>query len=170
MKYIPLLKRKTILFVACFIFAATSNIFAQDMSVPGNLQAALFKKIFAFDKTLKSKGNIEVVVLAGDGSGDAIVSNFKGAGLNARSVKGNQIPSGASVVYIMPGVGSTKQQSAQKGVLSITGVASYVNEGKVAIGIGTEGGKPKIIIHMGQLKAEGQEVSADLLQIAKVIQ
>ncbi|MGE5430415.1 MAG: YfiR family protein [Syntrophomonadaceae bacterium] len=170
MKNIPFQKRKVILFVACFIIAAASNIFAQDMSVPGNLQAALFKKIFAFDKTLRSKGNIEVVVLAGDGSGDAIVSDFKAAGVNARSVKGNQVPSGASVIYLMPGVGSTKQQSAQKGVLSITGVASYVNDGKAAIGIGIEGGKPKIIINMGQLKAEGQEVSADLLQIARVIQ
>lgn len=170
MKNIPFQKRKSILFIVCFILFAASNIFAQDMSVPANLQAALFKKIFSFDKTLKSKGSIEVVVLTGDGSGDEIVSAFKGAGVNARAVKGNQIPSGASVIYVMPGVNSTKQQSAQKGVLSITGVASYVQDGKVAIGIGVEGGKPKIIIHMAQLKAEDQEVSADLLQIARVIQ
>lgn len=170
MKNIPFQKRKTVLFIVCFILFAASNIFAQSMSVPANLQAALFKKIFAFDKTLKSKGNIEVTVLSADGSGDEIVSAFKGAGVNAKVVKGSQIPSGTSVVYLMPGVSSTKQQSAQKGVLSITGVASYVQDGKVAIGIGVEGGKPKILIHMGQLKAEDQEVSADLLQIARVIQ
>lgn len=170
MKNIPFQKRKTVLFVICFILFAAQGIFAQDMAAPANLQAALFKKIFAFDKTLKSKGSIEVVVLSADGSGDDIVSAFKGAGVNARLVKGSQVPSGASVVYVMPGVGSTKQQSAQKGALSISGAASLVQEGRVAIGIGVEGGKPKILVHMGQLKAEGQEVSADLLQIARVIQ
>ena len=70
----------------------------------------------------------------------------------------------------MPGTNPPSQQSSSKGVLSISGVTSNVESGKVAIGLGVEGGKPKIIIHMGQLKAEGQDVSADLLKIATVIQ
>jgi YfiR/HmsC-like len=143
----------------------TLNSFAQDMAVPANLQAALFKKIFSFDKTLTAKGSVEVAVI---GSGaDQIVAAFKDAGINAKAA--SDIGS-ASVVYIMPGTASLKSQSASKGVLSISGVTSYVENGNVAIGLGVEGGKPKIIINMSQLKAEGQELSSDLLKIAKVIQ
>ena len=47
---------------------------------------------------------------------------------------------------------------------------TVAEDGNVAIGIGVEGGKPKIIVNLKQLKAEGQELSADLLKIAKVIQ
>lgn len=147
----------------------TSVNFAQEMAVPANLQAALFKKIFAFNKTLQSKG-VDVSVLSADGSGDAVAAAFKDAGINAKSVKGAAPAAGATVVYVMPGVNPPKQVCAQKGILSISGVASNVETGKVSIGLGLEGGKPKILIHMGQLKAEGQELSADLLKIARVIQ
>ena len=136
--------------------------FAQEMPVPANLQAALFKKIFSFNKTLQAKGNVEVAVLGG-GSGE-VVSAFKEVGLNVKAV--DQVPPGASVVYVMPGATPPKQ----KGVFSISGVPSYVESGKVSVGVGIDGGKPKIIVHLAQLKAEGQEMSADLLNIAKVIQ
>lgn len=156
--------------ITTFIFfllnMITMNLYSQEMSVPANLQAALFKKIFSFDKTLQSKGSFEVAVI-GEGS-DEIVTAFKAAGINAKSVV--QVPSGAAVIYVMPGADSPKSFTAQNGILSISGVASYAESGKVAIGIGIEGGKPKIIIHIGQLKAEKQEVSTDLLKIAKIIQ
>ncbi|MGE5810269.1 MAG: YfiR family protein [Ignavibacteria bacterium] len=154
-------------FIALSITAVLlADSYAQEM-VPANLQAALFKKIFAFDKTLQAKGNIEVAVL---GSDDAIVAAFKEAGINVKSTGGDKVPPGASIVYVPSGITSTKQQTSSKGVLSISGIPSFVEEGKVSIGIGTEGGKPKILINLTQLKAEGHEVSADLLQIAKVIQ
>ena len=159
-----------ILLVSVIFTFMTVNIKTQEMAVPANLQAALFKKIFMFDNTLSSKGNYEVAVLTGAGSGDEIVTAFKAAGMNAKSYSGNQIPDGAAVIYIMPGVTAPKQQSASKGVLSISGVTSNVESGNVAIGLGIEGSKPKIIVHMGQLKAENHEVSANLLKLAKVIQ
>lgn len=142
----------------------TINILAQE--VPANLQAALFKKIFSFNKTLQAKG---VVVAVIGNSSDAIVSAFKDAGINAKAINGNQVPDGVTVVYVMSGAPTPKTQSAAKGVLSISGDAAYVEGGKVAIAIGNEDGKPKIIIHLGQLKAEGQELSPDLLKIARVI-
>ena len=138
-----------------------TTTYSQEMSVPANLQAALFKKIFSFNKTLQGKGNLEVSVI-GNGSGE-IVSAFKDAGVNAKSASD---ASGASVVYVMPGSTAPKQ----KGIFSISGVTEYAESGKVAVGLGVEGGKPKIVVNLAQLKAEGQELSADLLKIAKVIQ
>ncbi len=151
--------------ITCIIFLITTNSYGQNMEVPANLQTALFKKIFAFDKTLTAKGNFEVAVI-GAGA-EEIVASFKETGVNAKTATDI---GGASVIYIMPGSASFKSQSASKGVLSISGVTSYVEDGKVAIGIGSEGGKPKIIINMAQLKAEGHDISPDLLKIAKVIQ
>ncbi|MFH1198030.1 MAG: YfiR family protein [bacterium] len=151
----------------CFFIGMITTVLAQE--VPANLQAALFKKIFSFDKTLTAKGSYEVAVLSGSGSGDAIVAALKEVGVSAKSVSGDQVPAGAAVVYIMAGVTPPKAQTASKGVLSITGTPANVEGGKVSIGIGTEGGKPKIIVNLGQLKAEGHEVSADLLKLAKVI-
>lgn len=148
----------------------TAKIYSQEMPVPINLQAALFKKIFAFDKTLQAKGNPEVIILSGDEGADDVAAAFKAAGVNAKIIKGSQPPAGAAVVYVMPGTASPKQACAQKGVLSISGVTSFAESGKVAIGLGLEGGKPKIIIHLGQLKAEGQELSADILKIARIVQ
>jgi len=158
--------KTTLVFSVLFlgVFAINSN--AQEMAVPAGLQAALFKKIFSFDKTLAAKGTIEVAVI-GNG-GDAIVSAFKDAGVSAKV--SDQIPAGATIVYMMPGAASLKQQTASRGILSISGVSSYVEEGRISIGLGIEGGKPKIIVNMAQLKAEGQELSADLLSIAKIIQ
>ncbi|MBN1302615.1 MAG: YfiR family protein [Melioribacteraceae bacterium] len=156
--------------ITLMIFSSTANILAQGMDIPANLQAALFKKIFAFNNTLKSKGSAEVAVLTGSGSGGDVVAAFKDAGISVKEVSGSNVPGDVDVVYVMPGVASPKSQTAGKGVLSISGVGSYAEKGDVAIGIGVEGGKPKIIIHFAQLKAEGQEISADLLKIAKVIQ
>lgn len=161
--------KKTVALVTCLISFTAANNFAQEMVIPANVQANLFKKIFAFDKTLASKGNIEVAVLSGSGSGDVMVAAFKDAGINAKAVSGDQVPAGASVVYLMPGVTPQKQQYASKGVLSICGSSINVEDGKIAIGLGIESGKPKIIVHMGQLKAEGHELSTDVLKIAYVI-
>jgi hypothetical protein len=165
-----LLKRKIFTILLFLIGLTTVNSFAQEMAVPVNLQAALFKKIFAFDKTIQSKGSTDVMILSTDGSADEIASAFSSVGINTKVVKGSQVPGGANIVYVMPGVSSPKGQCAQKGVLSISGVGAYAEGGKVSIGLIVEGGKPKIVINIAQLKAEGQELSSDLLKIAKVIQ
>jgi hypothetical protein len=163
-------KSKIFTILLFLIGITTTNSFAQDMAVPANLQAALFKKIFAFDKTIQAKGSTDVVILSADGSADEIASAFKSVGINAKVVKGSQVPGEVNIVYIMPGVASPKGQCAQKKVLSISGVASYAESGKVSIALDVEGGKPKIVVNIAQLKAEGQELSSDLLKIAKVIQ
>lgn len=165
-----MIMNKKVFVTALFLISlGAANISAQEMAIPANVQANLFKKIFSFNKTLTAKGNIEVAVLSGGGSGDVMVSAFKEAGVNAKAVSGEQVPAGATVVYLMPGVNPQKQQYASKGVLSICGSSIDVEDGKISIGLGLEGGKPKIIVNMGQLKAEGQELSADVLKMAYVI-
>ena len=161
--------KKILVLITCLIGFTVANNFAQEMAFSASVQANLFKKIFAFDKTLTSKGNVEVAVLSGSGSGEAMAAAFKQVGVNAKAISGDQVPAGASVVYLMPGVNAQKQQYATKGVLSICGSSINVEDGKISIGLGLDGEKPKIIVHMGQLKAEGHELSTDVLKMAYVI-
>jgi len=157
-------------FVTCIITGLVADINAQELSIPANLQAAVFKKIFLFNKTLQDKGNIEIAVLSKDGSGDEITEAFKNAGINAKMVTGGQIPSSSTVIYLMPGVASPKQYCTEHGVLSISGTGSDIEEGKASVGLTIEEGKPKIIVNLSELKAEKQDISSQVLSFAKIIQ
>jgi len=136
---------------------------AQEMPVPVPMQAALLKKILSFDKALAGKGSISVVVMGGGGE---IVSAFNGVGLAATSSSSV----GGDVVYVGPGAPAPKAATAKAGILSVSGVPSNAEKGLVSIALDVEGGKPKIVVNLAQLKAEGHELSADLLKLAKVIQ
>lgn len=158
--------RSAAVLMSLFMFLAI-NINSQGMDVPANLQVALFSKIFMFNKTVQAKG-VEVAVLSSDNSGGDVVSAFTAAGIKAKAV--SSVPAGAAIVYVMPGTAAPKAECAKNGIFSISGVGADAESGNVAISIGVEGGKPKIIVNATQLKAENQDISADLLKIAKVVQ
>jgi hypothetical protein len=147
---------------------------AQEMAVPTDMQAALFKKIFSFDKSLS--GTPKVLVLHTDASSgvkDQVIKSFGSVGITAEGIKSDQLAGSVganTVVYVAPGASSPKALCSSKKALSISGVASLAESGQVSVAIGVEGGKPKIIVNMSQLKAEGHDLSADLLKLAKVIQ
>jgi hypothetical protein len=145
------------------LIAVTGILAAQETTVPLNLQGVLIKKILGFDKALSGKSAPQVTVIGG---GDDIVSALNAAGLSAKA--GSEVAGDA--VYVAPGATAPKAASAKAGILSISGVAAMAEKGQVSVAIGSEGGKPKILVHLGQLKAEGHELSADLLKLAKVIQ
>lgn len=160
------IKISTIVLLMCASF-----IFAQEMSVPVNLQAALFKKIFSFNKSISGTPKVLVVFTdASAGVKDQVLAAFKEAGFDVTSAKDAGGAGAGSVVYICPGVASPKAVTSKVGALSISGVGAYAENGTVAVALGTEGGKPKIIVNLTQLKAEKQDLSADLLKMAKVIQ
>ncbi len=160
-----------LLIIGIVCFAETLT--AQRMAVPANLQSAIFKKIFAFDKTLQEKGRIEVAVIYGDAAAkDAIVAAFNDLGIPAVPVRSDQAGSSigsATVVYVAPGGVPPKQLCINNQILSISGVATFVENGQVSIGLSVEGGKPKILIHRSQLKAEGQELAKEILSMAKIL-
>jgi hypothetical protein len=157
------------------IVGFASSALAQ-MSVPANLQAALFKKIFSYNKTLVGKGAPKVLVVFTDASSadkDEILEAFKGAGVTVSAAKSDAAAgqiSANNIVYITTGASGISAACSKAGVFTISSVASYVEGGKVCVGVSTEGGKPKIIVNVNKAKEEGQDLSADLLKIAKVIQ
>jgi hypothetical protein len=170
---LPMISRCSaiILIFSCLTLPAL----AQDMPVPAELQVALFKKVFGYDKTIQ-EGTVKMLVAFTDTSAgvkDQVVKAFKDAGMAVSAAKADQLPAsigGVNVLYVTPGVSGTKQICQKNGILSITGMPSLVESGEASVGLSVMDNKPKIIVHLRQLKAEGHELSSNLLQLAKIIQ
>jgi hypothetical protein len=149
---------------------------AQDMPVPVKLQAAIFKKVLGFDKTLQSAGGYEILVAFGESSGpakDEAVEAFKAMGVVVKAVAVGQLAgalTSSTVIYVAQGALPPKLLAGKGSTLWISGMTALVEKGQVAVGLDIDSGKPKIVIHAAQLKAEGHEFSADLLSIAKILQ
>lgn len=148
------------------------------MPVPGELQSAMFKKIFSYDRALQGAGEITVFILGAEKEDQAVqdlVKAFKRDGafpavLGFIPLEGPLSPT--SVVYVFPDADHSvvKQVCSESGVLTISGVPSLVEQGHAAIGVGENGGKAEIIVNLPRLKEEGHDLSAQLLKLARVIQ
>jgi hypothetical protein len=149
--------------------------FAEDSPVPPELQVAIFKKVFGYDKSIQ-EGTLKMLVAFTDSSAagkDQMVKAFKDSGVAVSAAKADQLSgsvSGINVMYILPGVSGARQICQKNGILCITGTPSLVESGEASVGLSLLDNKPKILIHLKELKAEGHELSANLLQLAKVIQ
>ena len=54
------------------------------------------------------------------------------------------------------------------GILSCTGVPDFVEQG-VSLGVGINGGKPEILVHLRGAREEGATLSSQLLKLARVV-
>jgi len=76
------------------------------------------------------------------------------------------------LIYIAPLLGTAisgiLDASEEAQVLTSTGVPEFVEEG-VAVGIGSRGGKPQIVINRDASIAQGAEFSSDLLNVARIV-
>jgi hypothetical protein len=148
---------------------------AEDMPVPPELQVAIFKKVFNYDKSIQI-GAVKMLVAFTDASAgikDQVVKAFKDSGVPVSAAKADQLSGaleGINVLYVMPGVSAAKQICQKNGILSITGNPSLVESGEASVGLSVQDSKPKIVVNLGRLKAEGHDMSANLLQLAKIVQ
>jgi hypothetical protein len=161
--------------IALYIICLSIPAFAQESTVPPDLQVVIFKKVFGYDRSIQA-GELKMLVAFTDTSAgvkDQIVKAFKDSGVAVSAAKVDQLQGslgGVNVLYITPGVSGAKQICQKNRILSITGTPSLVESGEASVGLSVLDNKPKIIVHLKQLKAEGHELSANLLQLAKVIQ
>ena len=145
------------------------------MAVPPKLQAAIFQKIFTYDRALA--GNTRLIVVFPDkapGQRDEVIRAFQDNGIKATAVKLSGLKEalgGANVVYLLPGTASSEviQLCASRKALVISGDSGQAEDGTVAVAVGALEGKPKIFVNLGQLKAGQHELAPDLMKLAKVI-
>lgn len=172
------------LFVFLAIFSVSLGLpqlskAADEMPVPLELQAALFKKIFGFDKQLKDAEEITVLIAYSTDETPVdlmttLREEFEKVEINVNPVKTSKLVTeigNGQVVYVMPGVDAdvVNEITTDNSVLSISGLPELVETGKVSVAVGVESGKPKIMVNMTQTEAEGHEFSAQILKLAKVI-
>ncbi|MCS6808646.1 MAG: YfiR/HmsC family protein [Candidatus Kapabacteria bacterium] len=109
---------------------------------------------------------------------DGISAAFQSRGIETLAVREDAVERTVKeqkgkiqALYITPGLSSSFDKlCSEHQVLSITGVPTLTRLGKASIALGVKSGKPSIIVHLQQLKGEGQEFSASFLQIAQIVQ
>jgi hypothetical protein len=161
------------LVIAAMTFCLVSPSLGEEV-IPPDLQASIFKKIFGYDKTIQP-GALKIVVVFTDGSADLkdqILRAFQNSGISATAAKADRLASainGANVLYLTSGIQSTKQLCQKNGILSITGIPSLVESGEASVGLSVVDSKPKIVVHLKELRSEGHDLSSYLLQLARII-
>jgi hypothetical protein len=149
---------------------------APGAEVPLKLQAALFNKIFAYDPALKAGAPRVLVVHPEGGAARAksVVAAFHEAGVIATAAPVSEAAvqlGSVTVLYALDGAQPVLGLAAQKKVLCISGTGRLAERGDVAVGLAASAaGKPEIIVHRTRLRAEGHELSANLLRLARVVQ
>lgn len=149
---------------------------AFSQQIPFKVQTVIFKKIFLFVKTLKTQDMPKVLVVYTDATTsdkDVVIEEFTKLGVNVGAVKNSQISTAISnynIIFILPGCTNAKNAARNAGILSICSDPTLVERGDYSIALADENGKPKIVVNTGSLKAEGQELSSELLKISRIIQ
>ena len=165
-------------FVLAFLcLIMTLMLFAEEMPIPANLQAAMFQKILAFDKTLAETEELTILMVYSEKAPkvmEELKSEFEKMKINVATVELEKLSTkieGVSALYVLPNVktDAIKKLCIEKSILSISGVPELAEEGEVSVALGIENDKPKIIVNLEQVKAEGHQLSADLLKLAKII-
>jgi len=152
---------------------------SKEMDVPAKLQAALFKKIFAYDRTLKGL-QVKTLVFFGkeyEKQATELLTAFGDVGLSASLVPVDQFSrvalDSSSVVYVLADTvpEPLKAQCEKVKAMSVSGFASLAENAEVAIAVGQKAdGRPEIVVAKARLKTEGHELSAALLGLARVVE
>jgi len=134
----------------------------------------LFTKIFRYIRTLDAdKIKVLVVYEKFGKSPETVVDAFKKENISAESRDIDKLTDKKeefTVIYFMDGIQGFKLKKFEnENILTITGDPAIVESGYASIGVGVEKEKPVILVNIGQLRKESQQVSSELLNLAKVI-
>jgi hypothetical protein len=161
--------------LCCLVFSALP-LSAQDMPIPVRIHVALLKKVFSFYCNFNDKPSPSVIIVYTHDSEhikDEAYQAFTEIGIDVKALILEEALKGlgdADVVYVAPGAEDIQKICDTQGIFSSTGVPGLVSEGKVALGIGAESGKPKVYIHAPSARKQKQELTADLLRLAKIFE
>ena len=178
------------------LYVVRSRCQGQEMPVPPDVQSSLFARILPFDRTLGKNDKDESVIgvlfqskVRGSWTAKdefmAAVQNLRSAagGLTLRCVAievDNAVDVSQAIssnnlaaLYVTPlravAMETITTISRNKRVITLTGVPEYAEKG-IAIAIGLRGERPLIIVNLPAARAEGADLSSQLLKVAKVIQ
>ena len=183
--------------LAAMLFAGPVSAFeplaAQDMDVPMRVQMPILLKVISFDRQLHTRAPRDVVIgvimqggnRASVAAHDQAIEILTAAGttvdgipvrvitfdLDRQSVREVFANVALTHVYVTPlravDIGELATQARAAGVTTMTGVAEHLGRG-ISIGVGLRAGRPKILVNVRAARAEGAELSAELLKLAEL--
>src|SRR5260221_3491421 len=168
--------------------AVPNAAMAQASAIPANVQVQLFSKIWMFDRSIAENDLIVMAVLyqstfhASEEGKDQLVEAVRAGRFKIRCVPvalddvGNVVKTlehvKADVFYVteMRGVSilDVVRVSRARHIKTITAGAGWL-EGGVAIGLRVLDDKPVILVNLRAAKAEGSDLTAQLLRFSTVI-
>lgn len=163
---------KGLVFIFIFLYWSHS-CFAQKVSVPENIQAALLTKVLKYNPQIPQDKKIKILVVYNKSSQldkDEFVGGL-GSSLDIKVITPKELErsiSGYHVVYFIEGMLEGADICKAFNVLSVTGSTQYVEEGKISLGFGLQNNKPKIMVNLTSLEKEGQSFSSDILRIGEI--
>ena len=187
---------KNIGLIIIIIILGFTLLWAEEMPVPVDLQYSLLMKILTFDRNLKARVGEEIVVGIVYQKNFRVSNNAKDEFTKAmdespikkiEDIPIRQVPVNLNdtdldsavsqtkidILYITPlravKIEDITRVSQTRKLTTMTGVPGYVESG-LAVGIGTKGDKPLIIINLPATKKEGADFSSQLLRIVKIVE
>lgn len=164
--------------------------------MPADLQYTLVAKILTFDRNLKARSGTELVVGVIHQTGfppslaalreleravagspiqavEGIPVRLVAVPLRSiRTLEADLRREGVNLAYVVPlravEVGAVVQAARAAGALTVTGVPTYVSQG-VAVGLGLQGDRPRILVNLTSARADGADFAAGLLSLADVV-
>lgn len=162
--------------------------------IPPDKRALILMRVLAYDRNLAGRSGevVRVAVLyrAGDARSEQAAGELVGAAGSAqRSVAGKPVQlvsvafaadtlerdlarAGASAVYVSSGLSGVTSQisdvTQRRKALSLSSEEELVQSG-LAIGLVRRGDRAVILVNLVAARAEGADLSADLLRLAEVV-
>ncbi|MDP6775356.1 MAG: YfiR/HmsC family protein [Candidatus Latescibacteria bacterium] len=185
--------RRLVVLCACSL-VVVPGVRAQEMPVPVPIQAALFTKILAFDRSLPPtdpEGLVVAVlyqekVRSSVNAKDEWIEAIESIGSDGRLeasclpiditdpnvLRASLTNRGIHAIYVTPlravEIREITAASRSLKIRTFTGVPEYVGAG-IGVGIGMKGERPEILINLDASKAEGTDFRARLLKLARIV-
>lgn len=167
---------------------------AQQMEVPLQVQIPILLKVISFDRQLRVRAPQDVVIGVAMQSGnrasvtasDEVVRLLSEPGTNVdgipvrvvvidldrQSTTGMLAHTRMTHLYVTPiravNIRELAQLARAARVTTMTGVAEHLDRG-LSIGVGLRGGRPRILVNVSASRAEGADLSAELLKLAELV-
>jgi hypothetical protein len=188
MRVVPGFHRSMLSLLVILSMALASPALGEPSSIPARVQMLLFSKIWMFDRSFAGKDEIVMAVLyqstfrASSEAKDQLVQAVRAEGLKVRCVlvaldDMEKVPEKlrkveADVFYLteMRGVDIREvvMVSRARDIKTITVITRYLDAG-IAIGLRVRSDKPAIVVNLEAARAEGSDLTGQLLKVATII-
>jgi hypothetical protein len=191
---LPVTRGLVAVLALAYLASAARPLVAQELDVPVRTQVPILLKVISFDRQLRARAPREVVVgvvmqggyrgsvlahgeavaiLATPGATvDGIPVRVVTFDLDRLSIEGMFANTSLTHLYVTPlravDIGELAVRARAARVTTLASVPEYLTRG-LSLGVGLRAGRPRILVNVRASRAEGAELSAELLKLADLI-